>query len=277
MRKVATDAGMRMVPAALARAVAEDRARGELPFLVVATAGTTSAGVIDPLGAVADVAAAGGLWCHVDAAWGGAAVLVPELRACLDGVERADSITFDAHKWLSVPMGAGLFLTRHAGALDDTFALATSYMPQPTAAAPDPYARTVQWSRRFIGLKVLMSLAAAGWSGYEAALRHQVRMGDLLRERLAAAGFRVVNDTPLPLVCFVDGARPDGAAATYLAKARNVVASAGDAWISVARLGAERQPALRACVTNVRTTEKDLDQLLVRLLHARGSIGPSGP
>jgi glutamate/tyrosine decarboxylase-like PLP-dependent enzyme len=118
-----------------------------------------------------------------------------------------------------------------------------------------------------------MSLAVAGWSGYAEALRHQTHMGERLRERLVGEGFRLVNDTPLPLVCFVDDARPDGATAEYLAKVRRVVASAGDAWVSVARLGAGRVPALRACVTNVRTTERNLDVLLQRLLHARGTIG----
>jgi glutamate/tyrosine decarboxylase-like PLP-dependent enzyme len=244
--------------------------------MLIGTAGTTAAGAIDPLQHLADVARAEDLWFHVDAAWGGAAALVPELRPALAGIERADSVTFDAHKWLSVPMGAGLFVTPHAGLLDETFAVAASYMPTPLAGVADPYARSIQWSRRFIGLKVLMSLAVAGWEGYETALRHQTRMGTLLRERLALAGFRVVNDTPLPLVCFVDGRRPDGASATYLAKVRNVVASAGDAWISVARLGAERAPALRACITNVRTTERNLDALVGRLLHARESIGPVG-
>jgi glutamate/tyrosine decarboxylase-like PLP-dependent enzyme len=272
VRVVPTDASLRMVPAALTRAVIDDRAAGHAPFLVVATAGTTAAGVIDPLPALAEVAALERLWLHVDAAWGGGAALVPELRSTLAGVERADSVTFDAHKWLSVPMGAGLFLTPHAGVLDEAFAVAASYMPAPSSL-PDPYARSIQWSRRFIGLKVLMSLAVAGWEGYEAALRHQTQMANLLRQRLTEARFRVVNDTPLPLVCFVDDARPDGAAATYLSKVRNVVASSGDAWISVARLGDQRVPALRACITNVRTTERNLDQLLARLEHARASVG----
>src|SRR5207245_1807615 len=100
----------------------------------------------------ADVAKAEGLWLHVDAAWGGAAALVPELRWVLKGIERADSITFDAHKWLSVPMGAGLYLTRHADILDRTFCTATAYMPREAAELDvvDPYSHSIQWSRRFI-------------------------------------------------------------------------------------------------------------------------------
>jgi glutamate/tyrosine decarboxylase-like PLP-dependent enzyme len=274
VREVPVDARLAMDPVALSARLDEDAKAGMVPFLVVGTAGTTSSGVIDPLAAIAGVAAAHGLWFHVDAAWGGAAALVPELAPAVAGIAHADSITFDAHKWLSVPMGAGIFLTPHEGALDRTFAVAASYMPHRLASAPDPYARSMQWSRRFIGLKVLMSLAVAGWDGYAAAIRHQTAMGELLRARLRAAQYEVVNETPLPLVCFVDSARTDGGTAGYLARARNVVGSAGDAWISVARLGAARRPVLRACITNANTAPVDLDRLVDRLRQARAGIGP---
>src|SRR5205085_9439575 len=156
---------------------------GYLPFLVVATAGTTNAGVIDPLPQVAAVAHDHRLWYHVDAAWGGAAAFVPELRPLLAGIEEADSITFDAHKWLSVPMGAGLFLTRHPQALTRAFHTPTPYMPQEARHLDvvDPFDHSMQWSRRFIGLKVFLSLAVAGWEGYAFAIRHQTEMGDHLR------------------------------------------------------------------------------------------------
>src|SRR5947209_12467745 len=119
VREVRVDSSLRMIPEDLAARIEEDRAAGLSPFLVVATVGSTSAGAVDPVAELAQVAdEAGGLWLHVDAAWGGAAALVPELRWLLDGTARADSLTFDAHKWLSVPMGAGVYLTRHAGILE---------------------------------------------------------------------------------------------------------------------------------------------------------------
>src|SRR5262249_6162480 len=117
VREVPVDGRFAIDVDALRRQIARDRAAGASPFFVSAPAGTTSAGVIEPVTRVAAVAADEGLWCHVDAAWGGAAALVPDLRHHLGGIGRADSITFDAHKWLSVPMGAGLFLTRHPGLL----------------------------------------------------------------------------------------------------------------------------------------------------------------
>ncbi|HEX4498318.1 MAG TPA: pyridoxal-dependent decarboxylase [Thermoanaerobaculia bacterium] len=273
VREVRVDAALRMIPEELAARIAEDRAAGCAPFLVVATAGSTSAGAVDPIAGIAQVVEdVGGLWLHVDAAWGGAAALVPELRPVLAGVDRADSITFDAHKWLSVPMGAGMYLTRHPGILERTFRVTAGYMPREGTVLPvaDPYAHSMQWSRRFIGLKLFLSLAVAGWAGYEEAIRRQTAMGDRLRERLTAAGWTIVNDTPLPVVCFVDPAHEgrEGRSAAFLeAVAADVVAS-GEAWISTVALG-EAGPALRACVTNYRTGPEDVDALVAALDRAR--------
>jgi glutamate/tyrosine decarboxylase-like PLP-dependent enzyme len=270
VREVRVDSGLRMRPDDLAARIEEDRSAGHSPFLVVATVGTTSAGVIDPLPEIAQIAEEQGLWLHADAAWGGAAVLVPELSPLLTGISRAASITFDAHKWLSVPMGAGLFLTRHTGILERTFRVAARYMPRDAAALPvgDPYALSMQWSRRFIGLKLFLSLAVAGWEGYEAAIRHDTAMGDRLREKLREEGWVVVNDTPLPVVCFVDQSAEGRTARFVEAVAADVVAS-GEAWVSTVSLG-ETGPALRACITNHRTGPEDVDALVATLGRARG-------
>jgi glutamate/tyrosine decarboxylase-like PLP-dependent enzyme len=273
VREVRVDSSLRMIPGELAARIAEDRAAGCSPFLVVATVGSTSAGAVDPVAEIAQVAEdVGGLWLHVDAAWGGAAALVPELRPVLAGVDRADSITFDAHKWLSVPMGAGMYLTRHPGILERTFRVTAGYMPREGTVLPvaDPYAHSMQWSRRFIGLKLFLSLAVAGWGGYEAAIRRQTAMGDRLRERLAAEGWRVVNDTPLPVVCFVDPQREgrEGRSAAFLEAVAADVVATGEAWISTVALG-EAGPALRACVTNYRTGPEDVDALVAALAGAR--------
>ncbi|HEX5716208.1 MAG TPA: aminotransferase class V-fold PLP-dependent enzyme [Thermoanaerobaculia bacterium] len=272
IREVRLDSGLRMRPDALAERIREDREAGCTPFLVVATAGTTGSGAVDPLAEIAEIADEERLWLHVDAAWGGAAALVPELRHAVEGIARASSITFDAHKWLSVPMGAGLFLTRHTGLLERTFRVATGYMPHVAGQTMgDPYAHTMQWSRRFIGLKVFLALAVAGWEGYEQAIRHQTAMGDLLRRRLTEEGWTVVNDTPLPLVNFVDGGK-EGRGAYLEALAADVVAS-GEAWISVAQVG-ELGPALRACITHFGTGPEDLERLIRALDQARARQSP---
>ncbi|HXO22507.1 MAG TPA: aminotransferase class V-fold PLP-dependent enzyme [Thermoanaerobaculia bacterium] len=270
VREIRIDAGQRMIPEDLVSRLAEDRREGHAPFLVVATAGTTGSGAVDPLEALAEIAEEEGLWLHVDAAWGGAAALVPELRPLLKGIERASSITFDAHKWLSVPMGAGLYLTRQTGILERTFRVATGYMPLDAAGLPvvDPYAHSMQWSRRFIGLKLFLSLAVAGWEGYEAAIRHQTAMGELLRELLGAAGWEVVNDTPLPLVCFRDGGRWGEGTDAYLDAVAADVVGSGEAWISTVRLR-EAGPALRACITHFATGPEDVAALVAALERAR--------
>jgi aromatic-L-amino-acid decarboxylase len=249
---------------ALRSAVERDRAAGERPFLVVATAGTTAAGAIDPLSAIADLCRELGLDLHVDAAWAGAIGLSERLRPLLDGIERADSVTVDAHKWLSAPMGAGVFLTRHSRDLTSTFRVAAGYMP--SADSSDPYLTSAQWSRRFIGLKVFMSLAATGRAGYAAQIEHDCRLGDRLRARLRDGGWQVVNETPLPVVCFVPAAPADAA---ELARIAGAVEGSGDAWISVAKLAG--RPALRACITSHRTTEADLEALCNSLERARGA------
>src|SRR6185437_1995729 len=123
VRALAVDEELRMPAEAVAREIRADRAAGVRPLMVVATAGTTGTGVADAIAELAEVAAEQRVWLHADAAWGGMAALVPELRRVLDGIERADSITFDAHKSLSVPMAAGMLLTRHAGILERTFSV----------------------------------------------------------------------------------------------------------------------------------------------------------
>jgi len=271
VREIPVDDDLRMDVGALSDRVKRDRAEGFRPLMIVATAGTTSAGVIDPVDELAEVASLEGAWFHVDAAWGGAAALVPELRAALGGIEKADSITFDAHKWLSAPMGAGLYLTRHPAILKRTFGVATSYMPRDAAGLEvvDPFTHSIQWSRRFIGLKVFMSLLVAGWEGYAEAIRHQTAMGDRLRQGLRGSGWGVVNRTPLPVVCFVDRALWEGASAEYLEAVCKSVVASGEAWLSVARVGDDGEPALRACVTSCRTEATDVDALVESLNRAR--------
>jgi glutamate/tyrosine decarboxylase-like PLP-dependent enzyme len=275
VRIIPVDRSLRMIPEQLARQIRRDRADGFLPFFVVATVGSTNAGVIDPLTQIADVAQAESLWLHADAAWGGAAVLVPELRSHLHGIERADSITFDAHKWLSVPMAAGMYFTRHDEILRKTFALSAAYMPTGwcDVGAADPYQQSMQCSRRFIGLKLFLSLLVAGWEGYERMLRHQTEMGALLRRGLRASGWSVVNDTPLPLVCFVDGTGPRGETEPYLKSVADVIVRSGKAWISATSIGGSR-PALRACVNNHRTKRQDIEALVRDLDWAREQVRP---
>jgi aromatic-L-amino-acid decarboxylase len=262
VRSIPPTGGLGLDVAALRKRIVSDRAAGEQAFLVVATAGSTAAGVIDPLPEIADLCEELGVDLHVDAAWAGGACLSPRLCRVLDGIERADSVTIDAHKWLSAPMGAGMFFTRHRDALTKTFRTTANYMP--SAEASDPYLSSAQWSRRLIGLKLFMSLAAAGRHGYAAQIEHDCELGDRMRARLRQDGWRIVNETPLPVVCFTPG--EDDSSERLESIARHIESS-GVAWISVAQLAG--RPALRACITSYRSTEEDVEALCAALATAR--------
>jgi aromatic-L-amino-acid decarboxylase len=257
VRTVAARHDLKMDLEDLARRVAEDRKSGLAPFMVVGTAGTTAAGVIDPLPGLARFCRSEKLWFHVDAAWGGAAILSPALKGHLAGIEAADSITCDAHKWFSVPMGAGMFFCRHPDSVSEAFRVETSFMPGTTAGGfADPYTTSVQWSRRFIGLKLFLALAEHGESGYVEMIEHQTNMGCKLRESLKRSGWRVVNDTPLPVVCFTrDGLNTAKFVADLL--------ESQIAWMSEVRIGGAA--VVRACITSFRTTEADIDWVVCEM------------
>ncbi len=250
VRTVETDSYLKLDIKDLKSRVAADRKNGFAPFMVVGAAGTTAAGAIDPLSDIGHFCQEEGLWFHVDAAWGGAAILSENLRHHLAGIDTADSITCDAHKWFSVPMGAGMFFCRHPDTVAEAFRADVSYMPKKTGGAvDDPYTTSAQWSRRFIGLKLFLALAQHGESGYVEMIEHQTRMGQVLRDSLKSSGWRIVNATPLPLVCFTrDGLDTTQFLATL--RERQIV------WMSEAKLN--DTPVLRACITSFRTTEADI-------------------
>ncbi|WP_407562226.1 pyridoxal phosphate-dependent decarboxylase family protein [Streptomyces sp. 184] len=272
VRLVPADAAGRLDLARLREMRDEDVAAGRVPFLLVGTAGTTGGGAVDPLPELARLAGAWGLHFHVDGAWAGAVALSDRLRPLLDGVEHADSVTVDAHKWLSAPMGAGIFLTRHPDALADSFRVSTAYMPPDSDAAPDPYLTSVQWSRRFAGLKVFLALAAAGRDAFARQMERDTDLGALLARRLAGDGWRRMNDTPLPVVCVADPAAeamgPGPSGQWHAAVVAHVVRG-GQAWISLVRLNG--RSAIRLCITSHRTRAHDIETAVAALGEARSA------
>lgn len=263
LRLVATDGQGRLHPGPLREAIEADVAAGHFPVFIAATAGTTNAGMIDPIGDCARIARRYGTWLHVDAAWGGAVAVLPQGRALLAGIDEADSITVDAHKWLAVPMGAGMLLTRHPGVLNETFRVIASYMPA-SLESMDPYTHSMQWSRRFIGLKLFLGLVCIGWAGYRAMVQNALQLAHDLRLRLEAADWRVVNNSSLAVLCFEDA----NEALDLVDIAARVVAG-GRAWISAARF--EGRSVLRACITSHLTGIVQLDDLVRALGAARSA------
>jgi glutamate/tyrosine decarboxylase-like PLP-dependent enzyme len=261
LRIVSTDSNLKMNVESLMQRVAEDRAQGLIPFMVIGTAGTTAAGVIDPLEEIAKYCGQEKLWFHADAAYGGAAAISPKLKPFLAGIEAADSITCDAHKWLSVPMGCGMFFCRHRESVAQAFRSDVTYMParpenEDAAATFNPLTHSAQWSRRFIGLKLFMTLAEQGEAGYAEMLDHQAHMGDVLRDSLSSAGWKIINSTPLPVVCFT---RDDLDTAWLIAELRDRQI----AWMSDAQVGGIA--VIRACITSFKTTRRDIEQVVSQM------------
>jgi glutamate/tyrosine decarboxylase-like PLP-dependent enzyme len=257
LRLVDTDGRGRMDPQALVCAIAEDHANGAVPVMVVATAGTTGAGMIDPLHACADIAQQEHLWYHIDAAWGGAALASNRLRKVLAGIERADSITIDAHKWFATTMGCAIFITRHGHLLSEAFHASTGFMPS-SVSDVDPYLNSVQWSRRFLGLRLFLALAAAGWEGLGAHVERSVKVVDLVKERLVRLGWTVANDSALAVLDAV----PPAELGDVRDLVRRVVAS-GRAWVAPTTV--EGRDVVRICVTHGETTMEDVNTLIAVL------------
>jgi aromatic-L-amino-acid/L-tryptophan decarboxylase len=262
LRMVATDGRGRMEADALREAIASDRANGRVPVMVAATAGTTVAGMVDPLDACAQIARAEDVWYHVDAAWGGAAIASDRLRGALSGLELADSITIDAHKWFATTMGCAMFVVREGGRggrtlLSETFHTSTTYMPS-NVASLDPYLNSVQWSRRFLGLRLFLSLGAAGWEGYGRHVERSVDVIARVREGLIARGWKVVNDSRLAVLCV---APPSGRGTPK--EIRERVLASGRAWVSAPRF--EGRDVIRICATSGETTLDDVAELISAL------------
>jgi glutamate/tyrosine decarboxylase-like PLP-dependent enzyme len=268
VHQVATDGCGRMDPDALFDAVARDRDSGCVPVMIGSTAGTTNAGMIDPLAACAEIARRFGLWYHVDAAWGGAAIASDRLRGLLQGMEEADSVTIDGHKWFATTMGCGMFITRHAAMLSSTFQVTTGYMPSNTRGI-DPYVTSVQWSRRFLGLRLFLSLAAAGWAGYARHVERSIALIGCLAEALSIRGWTIRNEPLLGVLCFSPPAGSGDDARSIVGR----VLASGRAWVSVASF--EGREVIRACVTHGGASADDIAEL-VSVLQAAAPAGCDG-
>lgn len=244
----------------LEKQIEDDIKENYHPVMVTATMGTTGTGAIDDIGAISEIAAKHNVWLHADAAYGGGVALSPRYKKLLGDIHLADSITFDAHKWMSVPMSAGMLITKHPAILSQTFRITADYMPKEADELQivDPFTHSIQWSRRFTGLKVYLSLLMLGWDGYEQLIEGQMKLGNQLRTRLQKAGWKIFNDSDLPIVCFgKDYFEGDSDAAIRLNK--KILAS-GNAWLSVYNINGIN--TLRACITNYATDENSINLLL---------------
>jgi glutamate/tyrosine decarboxylase-like PLP-dependent enzyme len=204
VRQVATDEAYRMRPDALAAAVAEDQAAGLRPWLVIASAGTTDTGAVDPLGAIASVAERAGCWFHVDAAYGGFFLLTDHGRALLQGIERSHSAVLDPHKGLFLPYGSGIVVVRDAAPLLAGHNYTGSYMQDTWADASEisPADVSPELSRHFRALRMWLPLALLGTSPFRAALEEKLLLARYFHRQIERAGFEVGPMPDLSVVTY---------------------------------------------------------------------------
>src|ERR1700689_343870 len=202
VRSIGTDSEFRMRPALLADAIDRDREAGLRPFCVVATVGTTSTTSIDPVAAIADIAEREGLWLHVDASYAGSAAVAPEFRWGLDGCGRADSLVFNPHKWLMVPVDCSVFYCRHPDTLRQAFSLVPEIL-RTSDGGLNMMDYGVPLGRRFRSLKLWFVLRYYGHEGLAQIIRGQIEMIQEMRDRIAAdPRFEICAPVLLSVVCF---------------------------------------------------------------------------
>lgn len=271
VRSIGTDDGLRMRADLLEAAIAADRAAGVAPVAVIGTAGTTATGAIDPLSAIADICVREDLWFHADAAYGGAAVFAERLRPLVDGIERADSITFDPHKWLSVPLPAAVLLVRDPARLRASFSIHADYVQETkerTGSGGSFGEESQAWSRGFSSLKIWASLAAHGTDAYDRRLTHDVDLAHYLAAKVGAEPLLELAITPVvPIVCFrfVPEGLPAGPETdAYLddlnERLMEAIRRESSVFPSNATIGGRY--FIRACIANFRTEAPDLDALV---------------
>jgi len=269
LRKIETDDRFRIRIPELRAAIADDRAAGFQPAIVVGNAGTVNTGAIDPLDEIADICRAEGLWFHADGAYGALASMVPELKPLFAGMEKADSVAVDPHKWLYVPYEAGATLVRDPGRLSATFRKFPEYLASdPESPFPGPAwfaERGVELSRGFKALKVWMGIQTHGRRAYVERIASDIALARFLAaevdrrpdfERLAEPVLSIANFRYRPTSRALSDEHLDAL------NRRIINRLVADGAFFLAPTVLKGRTALRVSITNFRTTQADLIALL---------------
>jgi glutamate/tyrosine decarboxylase-like PLP-dependent enzyme len=266
LRTLAADANGRLAAETVDEAIQSDR-RAELePFCVVATAGTTSTGAVDDLSGLAASCRREGLWFHIDGAYGAPARLCEPGRSALAGVELADSLVLDPHKWLFQPYEIGCVLVRRPGLLDAAFALDGAYLRDTVGAGVNLRNRSLQLSRGLRALKLWLSLRVFGLKAFKDAIAHGIALAEHAESVLRGRPeWEVVSPAQLAIVCFRRVV--DGAGAEELDRINDdlVRAAVADGYAAPSSTVLGGRTAIRLCTINPRTTFADVDATIERL------------
>jgi len=280
LRKIPTDENFHVRPAALQEQLQKDRQAGCIPCCVIGIAGATSTGVIDPLEQLAAIARANNCWYHVDAAYGGTLRFSEKHRDKLRGLELADSITFDPHKWMFVPFACGAVLMRDGGrVLRDAFDITPEYLNEDRGGADvefDFFRYGQMGTRRFSSLKLWMALKFMGRAGYAAVIERQIELTQYLAGRIdELAGFELVSPVETAVCCFkispAGFANLDGAKQDCLQQSlQQRIERGGEAWITTTVLSGRR--ALRVNINSFLTERRHVDDLIDLLVRTSKEV-----
>jgi glutamate/tyrosine decarboxylase-like PLP-dependent enzyme len=272
VRVLPTDDRWRLGPETVAAAVHADRRAGRVPFALCASAGSTNTGAVDPLQDLADICAAERLWLHVDAAYGGFAVLTPKGRAVLAGIERADSVTLDPHKWLFQPMECGSVLIRDGAQLERTFAIHPDYLDVYEAHGDGEVNfadRGLQLSRGFRALKVWVSVQTFGLAAFRTAIQRSLELAEFAEAAVRGhTGLTLMAPATLGIVCFrrewpgCDEAETERRGIVLI----DALERTGTALVSSTRLAGRH--AVRLCALNPTSTEDDVRRVIEHFANA---------
>lgn len=261
VRAIPVDSHRRMDVNALESQIRRDLAEGRVPIAVVATAGTTLTGAVDPLAKIAAVCRRYDVWFHVDGAYGLPAAATASAGHLFAGIELADSATVDAHKWLYVPKACGILLVRDQNALGRTFAHDASYMVD---AAENPVDRTLEYSRPFRSLKLWTAFRAHGAEGFRSALESNLAVARGLAEMVRGhPDLELVVEPQLSIVPFRH-VPTAGSVDSHNAELARRMQEEGDVYVTSAVV--DGHTVLRPCITNFRTTDADVAALIETVL-----------
>lgn len=271
MRRIPVNHELQLNPALMEEQIRQDQAAGLVPFCVVATAGTTNSGAIDDLPALAEISRRRKLWLHVDGAYGAAAIFSDRHRDLVRGIERADSITIDPHKWLAMPFAAGVVLTCHPETLRQAFRVSTPYMPKTAKQSPqlDNFQVSAQWSRRMNSLKLWLTLRVHGRQAYEGLIDQQLKLAGLFADWVRRSErFELAAPPALPIVNLrvkLPGASEEQIRAANEAVVQEVTRD-GRRWISSTIVN--DRSVIRVMVISYLTGHRQLEELMIALTAA---------